>query len=59
MKHDKREMSYFGRVIWSNAHGGYAVAKGDGTDEHFETIEQAMIYCEEHPRGKYKGGTQA
>lgn len=48
---DKRLMSYLGRVIWMNE-CGFMVAKGDGTDEYFETIEEAMDYIE-------KGGGQA
>ena len=43
----KRLMSYFGHVIWRNGNGYYTVAKGDGTDEVFETIEDAMAYIEE------------
>ena len=42
---DKRVMSYMGRVIWMNENC-FMVAKGDGTDEYFETIEQAMDYIE-------------
>lgn len=50
---DKKVMSWYGRAIWMNEYG-FMVAKGNGTDEHFETIEEAMKYCEEHPRGKRK-----
>ena len=42
---DKRVMSYFGRVIWQNE-GSFMVARGDGTDEHFEDIYQAMAWIE-------------
>lgn len=38
-------MSYLGKVIWFNDYG-FMVAKGNGTDEYFETIEDAMIYIE-------------
>lgn len=50
---DKRVMSWFGRAIWKNE-WCYMVAKGDGTDKRFETIEEAMKYCEEHPRANKK-----
>ena len=43
---DKRVMSYFGHVIWRNENG-YMIAKGDGTDYIFETIEEAMKKIEE------------
>ena len=43
----KRLFSHFGHVIWKNKEGYFTVAKGDGTDEIFETIEQAMKYIEE------------
>jgi hypothetical protein len=46
---DKKVMSWYGKQIWKNEYG-YMVAKGDGTDEYFGTIEQAMKYCEDHPR---------
>ena len=43
---DRRVMSYFGKVIWTD--GNYfMVAKGDGTDEIFETIEDAMRWIEQ------------
>ena len=42
---DKRVMSYLGRVIWMNG-GVFKVAKGDGTDEYFESIEEAMDWIE-------------
>lgn len=45
MHKDKRIMSYLGRVIWSNGIV-FMVAKGDGTDEFFETIEEAMEWIE-------------
>ncbi len=39
---DKRIMSYRGHVIWRGEHG-YAVAlERDGTDDYYETIEEAM-----------------
>lgn len=39
---DKRIMSYRGHVIWKSEYA-YAVAlKRDGTDDYFETIEEAM-----------------
>ena len=41
----KRVMSYLGKVIWMNEYG-FMVAKGDGTDVYFETIEDAMDYIE-------------
>lgn len=53
MKNDRRVMSHCGRVIWVNPYG-YLVAKGDGTDEYFENIQQAMKYCEENPKTKRK-----
>lgn len=42
----RRIMNYLGRVIWMNELG-FMVAKGDGTDEYFKTIEEAMKYIEE------------
>ena len=51
MARDKRIMNYMGRVIWYNAdYDVFMVAKGDGTDERFPTIEKAMGYIEEHPK---------
>lgn len=43
---DKRIMNYLGRVIWMSEYG-FMLAKGDGTDEYFSTIEEAMIYIED------------
>lgn len=43
---DKRVMNYLGRVIWMSEYG-FMVAKGDGTDEYFSTIEEAMNYIED------------
>ena len=43
----KRVMSYFKKQIYKNEYGYYMVAKGDGTDEIFETVEEAMRYIEE------------
>lgn len=42
---NKRVMSYLGRVIYMNEYG-FMVAKGDGTDEYFVSIEEAMNYIE-------------
>ena len=40
---DKRVMSYEGHVIWHNTDVGcFGFAKGDGTDNWYETIEEAM-----------------
>lgn len=41
----KRIMSYMGKVIWY-CDGSFMVAKGDGTDEYFSTIEDAMKWIE-------------
>ena len=38
-------MSYLGRVIWY-CNGAFMVAKGDGTDEYFGSIEDAMKWIE-------------
>ncbi len=43
---DQRIMNYLGRVIWMSEYG-FMVAKGDGTDEYFATIEEAMNYIED------------
>lgn len=51
MTRDRRVMNYFGRVIWVNEFG-YMVARKDGTDEYFATIQQAMKYCEENPKSR-------
>ena len=50
MRH-KRVMSYFGHVIWMDD-SCFMVAKGDGTDEYFETIYDAMDYIEKIEEGK-------
>ena len=50
---DKRIMSHYGHAIWYGD-GVFMVAKGDGTDKYFSTLEDAMRYCEERPRGKKK-----
>lgn len=50
---DKRIMSYFHRVIWKNE-CVYMVAKGDGTDEYFETIDEAMEWIEKEAEKKAK-----
>ncbi len=39
---DKRCFSYFGHVIWRSASGQFGFANGDGTDNWYETIEEAM-----------------
>lgn len=45
----KRVMSYMGSVIWYYD-GSFMVAKGDGTDKYFGTIEDAMKWIEERRR---------
>ena len=50
---NKRIMSYLHRVIWRNEYV-YMVAKGDGTDEHFETIYEAMEWIEKEAEKKAK-----
>ena len=44
---DKRVMSYFHHVIWTDGFGYYMVAKGDGTDYIFDDIRAAMRKIEE------------
>ena len=39
---DKRVMSYCGHVIWKNDYGYMVALKKDGTDEHYETVYEAM-----------------
>ena len=41
MNKAKRVMSYFGHVIWYTGFS-YCFANGDGTDNHYLTIEEAM-----------------
>jgi len=44
---DRRLFTYLGHVIWTNEFGHYGFAKGDGTDDWYETIEEAMKAIEE------------
>ena len=48
----KRIMSHYGRVIWWYD-GAFMVAKGDGTDEYFGSLKEAMEWIEAR-RGKRK-----
>lgn len=43
---DVRIMSHYGRVIWYND-GAFMVAKGDGTDKYFGSLEAAMKWIED------------
>ena len=58
MRRDKRDinfMSYKGRVIWYRNAGGvisYLVAKGDGTDEHFKSWQDAARWIDNKKRVK-------
>lgn len=51
---DKQVMSYKRHVIWMNEYGFMVALKRDGTDDHFETIQEAMeaIDAYENRRGK-------
>lgn len=47
----KRIMSYFGKVIWWD--GTYfMVARGDHTDEIFDSIEKAMRWIENNHKSR-------
>lgn len=45
MTKGKRIMNYLGHVIWMYEQT-FMVARGDGTDEYFTTIEEAMEWIE-------------
>lgn len=48
----KRIMSYMGHVIWMNE-GIFEVAlKHDGTDEYYETIQDAMKAIENYEQAR-------
>lgn len=51
MMRDKRVMSYLRHIIWMNE-TAFMVAKGDGTDEYFENLQDAMNYIEKIEEGK-------
>lgn len=49
---DKRFMSHRRHVIWYSNHGYMVALKRDGTDDHFETWQEAMEAIDEYEDNK-------